>query len=213
MLKDKPTLKRALGSYALAERLVIAINATHLKAMTKGIFLVAVCKDENEMVCPLAFGFGNVECTELLTWFLKKLCELIQYPDRVMLVLDRYNGIFNTMEAIFPDASHRICAYHLAQNLKRFYKQMDDVIWLYYRAMYTYRIEEFDCVMAGLKEIYLKVYDELLGIGIKKFSRVHSPRKMYFLMTTNIPESMNSCLLAVRKLPITSMEKFIRDLL
>ncbi|KAK3211355.1 hypothetical protein Dsin_016061 [Dipteronia sinensis] len=67
--------------------------------------------------------------------------------------------------------------------------------------------------MAELKETYRKVYDELLGARVKKFSRVYSPRKQYFLMTTNIVESMNSCLLVVRKLPNTAMAEFIRDLL
>ncbi|KAK3230306.1 hypothetical protein Dsin_002187 [Dipteronia sinensis] len=134
-------------------RPVIYIDATHLKARTRGVLLVAVCKDGNEMIYPLAFGFANSECTESWTWFLKKLRKVIQYPDRVMLVSDRHN-----------DATHGICAYHLAQNLKRFCKHRDDVIWLYYRATYAYRIEEFDRVM-------------------------------------------------IRKLPITAMAEFIRDLL
>ncbi|KAK2655418.1 hypothetical protein Ddye_008470 [Dipteronia dyeriana] len=95
-------------------RPVIYIDATYLKARTKGVLLVVVCKDGNEMIYPLAFGFANSECTELWIWFLKKLYKLIQYPDRVLLVSDRHNGIFNAMEAIFPDAAHRICAYHLA---------------------------------------------------------------------------------------------------
>ncbi|KAK3193817.1 hypothetical protein Dsin_025127 [Dipteronia sinensis] len=148
------------------------------------------------MIYPLAFGFANSECTESWTWFLKKLRKVIQYPDRVMLVSDLHNGIFNAMEAIFLDVAHGIYAHHLVQNLKRFYKQRDGVIWLYYRATYAYRIEEFDRVMSELKETYCKVYDELLAVGVKKFSRVHSSRKRYFLMTTIIA-SMNSCLLAV----------------
>ncbi|KAK0573658.1 hypothetical protein LWI29_011564 [Acer saccharum] len=65
-----------------------------------------------------------------------------------MLVSDRHNGIFNTMEAIFPDAAHGIYVYHLAQNLKRFCKQRDDVMWLYYCAAYAYHIEDFDRFMA-----------------------------------------------------------------
>ncbi|KAK0570797.1 hypothetical protein LWI29_006680 [Acer saccharum] len=142
-----------------------------------GVLLVAVCKDGNGMIYPLAFGFANSECTKSWTWFLKKLCKGIQNPDRMMLVSDRHNGIFNAMEAIFPDAAHGICAYHLAQNLKRFCNQRDDVMWLYYCATYAYRIEDFDLFMGELKETCLKVYDELLAIGVEKFSRVHSPRK------------------------------------
>ncbi|KAK0579803.1 hypothetical protein LWI29_031651 [Acer saccharum] len=107
-------------------RPVICIDATHLKARTRGVLLVAVCKDGNGMIYPLAFGFANSECTKSWTWFLKKLRKGIQNPDRVMLVSDRHNGIFNAMEAIFPDAAHGICVYHLAQNLKRFCKQRDD---------------------------------------------------------------------------------------
>ncbi|KAK3230158.1 hypothetical protein Dsin_002039 [Dipteronia sinensis] len=110
-------------------RPVICIDASHLKARVRGVLLVAVCKDGNEMIYPLAFGFANSECTE--------------------------SAIFNAMEAIFLDASHGICAYHLAQNLKRFCKQRDDVIWLYYCATYAYRIDEFDRAMAELKETYL----------------------------------------------------------
>ena len=194
-------------------RQVIAIDATHLKAKTRGVLLVAVCKDGNEMIYPLAFGFAHSECTESWTWFLKQLRNVIQYPERVMLVSDRHAGIFAGMEAIFPDAAHGVCAYHLSQNLKRFCKQRDDVIKLYFRATYMYRVEEFDHEMAELKATHRKVYDELLEVGVEKFSRVHSPRKRYHMMTTNIAESINSCLLAIRKLPITSIAEFIRDLL
>ncbi|KAK2658305.1 hypothetical protein Ddye_004838 [Dipteronia dyeriana] len=192
---------------------VICIDATHLKAKTRGVLLVAVCKDGNEMIYPLAFGFTNSECTESWTWFLKKLYKLIQYSDRVLLVLDQYNGIFNAMEAIFSDAAHGICAYHLSQNLKRFCKQRDYVISLYYHATYVYHIKDFDRLMVELKETYHKVYDELQGVGIKMFSRSHCPRKRYFFMTTSIAELMNSCLVAFRKLSITAMAECIRDLL
>ena len=194
-------------------RPVICIDATHLKARTRGVMLVAVCKDRNEMIYPLAFGFANSESTKSWTWFLKKLRKVIKNPDRVMLVSDRHNGIFNAMEAIFPNATHGVCAYHLAQNLKRFCKQRNDLIWLYYSATYAYRIEDFDRAMGELKETCPKVYNELLGVGVEKFSRVHSPKKRYFLITTNIAESMNSCLLGARKLPITAMAECIRDLL
>ncbi|KAK3212227.1 hypothetical protein Dsin_016933 [Dipteronia sinensis] len=67
--------------------------------------------------------------------------------------------------------------------------------------------------MAKLKASHHKVYDELLEVGIEKFSCAHSPKKRYHMMTTNIFESINSCLLAIRKLPITSIAEFIRGLL
>ena len=73
-------------------RPVICIDATHLKAKTRGVLLVAVCKDRNGMIYPLSFGFANSECTKSWTWFLKKLHKGIQNPDRVMLILDQQIG-------------------------------------------------------------------------------------------------------------------------
>ncbi|KAK2658758.1 hypothetical protein Ddye_005291 [Dipteronia dyeriana] len=58
------------------------------------------------------------------------------------------------MVQIFLDATHGFCAYHLAQNLRKMCNQRDDVIKLYYRATYTYCIEEFECEMAELKDTH-----------------------------------------------------------
>ncbi|KAK0595688.1 hypothetical protein LWI29_009039 [Acer saccharum] len=114
------------------------------------------------MIYPLAFGFAHSECTESWTWFLKQLRNVIQYPERVMFVSDRHAGIFAGMEAIFHDAAHGVCAYHLSQNLKKFCRQRDDMIKLSFRATYLYSVEEFNCEMAELKAAHRKVYDELL---------------------------------------------------
>ncbi|KAK2648100.1 hypothetical protein Ddye_015589 [Dipteronia dyeriana] len=67
--------------------------------------------------------------------------------------------------------------------------------------------------MTEMKSIHSKVYDELVEVGIQKCSSVHFPRKRYHMMIANIAESMNSCLLAIRKLPITSIAELVRDLL
>ncbi|KAK2642334.1 hypothetical protein Ddye_024097 [Dipteronia dyeriana] len=69
-------------------RSVITIDATHLKVKTLGVLLVSVCKDGNEMIYPLAFGFINYECTKSRTWFLKRLREVILYPEHMMIVSD-----------------------------------------------------------------------------------------------------------------------------
>ncbi|KAK2658895.1 hypothetical protein Ddye_005428 [Dipteronia dyeriana] len=72
-----------------------------------------------------------------------------------------------------------------------------DVINLYYRATYVNSVEEFDRLMAKMKSIYSKFHDELVEVGIQKFSLVHCPRKRYHMTTTNILESMNSCVHAI----------------
>ncbi|KAK0590841.1 hypothetical protein LWI29_032349 [Acer saccharum] len=125
-------------------RPVIAVDATHLKSKTKGVLLVAVCKDGNEMIYPLAFGFANSECSKSWTWFLKQLHDVILHPELVLIVSDRHTGISNGMRAIFPNSAHVLCAYHLANNLKQHCRKRGDVIYHYYCAAYAYRVEKFD---------------------------------------------------------------------
>ncbi|KAK2655139.1 hypothetical protein Ddye_008191 [Dipteronia dyeriana] len=49
------------------------MDATHLRSKTRGVLLVTMCKDGNEMIYPLEFGFANSECSKSWTWFLKQL--------------------------------------------------------------------------------------------------------------------------------------------
>ncbi|KAK0601098.1 hypothetical protein LWI29_021294 [Acer saccharum] len=159
VIQDSPSCPEGFN---IVIRPVIAVDATHLKSKTRGVLLVVVCKDGNEMIYPLAFGFANSECSKSWTWFLKQLHDVILHPELVMIVSDRHMGISNGMRAIFPNAAHVVCAYHLANNLKQHCRKRGDVIYHYYRAAYAYRVEKFDRVMAELKSIHPKVYDELL---------------------------------------------------
>ncbi|KAK2658976.1 hypothetical protein Ddye_005509 [Dipteronia dyeriana] len=122
MFRDKKTLKGAAGMNALAQRFeykVIVVDATYLKSKTGGVLLVMVCKDGNEMIYTLAFGFANSKCSKLWTWFLKQLRGVILQLELMLIISDRHMGISNGMKAIFPDVTHGVCAYHLANNLKQ----------------------------------------------------------------------------------------------
>ncbi|KAK0600050.1 hypothetical protein LWI29_011089 [Acer saccharum] len=126
------------------------------------------------MTYPLAFGFANSECSKSWTWFLKQLHDVILHPELVLIVSDRHTGISNGMRAIFPNSAHVLCAYHLANNLKQHCRKRGDVIYHYYRAAYAYRVEKFDRVMAELKSIHPKVYDEL--VEHKVTSNMYEPQ-------------------------------------
>ncbi|KAK2655861.1 hypothetical protein Ddye_008913 [Dipteronia dyeriana] len=99
-------LEACVEGFNIVIRSVIAIDATHLKAKTRVVLLDAICKDGNEMIYLLSFGFANSQCTKSWTWFLKRLREVILYPKRVIIVSDRHVGICAGMEASFPDVKH-----------------------------------------------------------------------------------------------------------
>ncbi|KAK2661882.1 hypothetical protein Ddye_000456, partial [Dipteronia dyeriana] len=134
-------LHKAFGdSWELFKMLppVIAIDATHLKAKTRGVLLVAVCKDG--------------------------------------------------MEASFPDATHGVCAYHLSQNLKRIYKQRDDVIKLYYRATYVYRVNEFDSEMTELKATHRRAYGMTINALCSEFFAIGWLKHAYAMNVNPVPK-------------------------
>ncbi|KAK3218393.1 hypothetical protein Dsin_012363 [Dipteronia sinensis] len=173
-------LGACIEGYNIVIKPVIVVDATHLKSKTRGVLLVAMCKDGNEMIYFLAFGFANPKCSKSWTWFLTQLRRVILKPKLLLIVSDRHTGISNGMKAIFPDVAHGVCAYHLAKNLKQHSRKRGDVINLYYRATsYVYLVEEFDRLMAEMKSIHPKVYDKLVKVRIHKFSCVHSPMKRY----------------------------------
>ncbi|KAK2655860.1 hypothetical protein Ddye_008912 [Dipteronia dyeriana] len=54
-------LEACVEGFNTVIRPVIAIDATHLKAKTRFVLLVIVCKDDNEMIYLLSFVFANSE--------------------------------------------------------------------------------------------------------------------------------------------------------
>ena len=94
-------------------RPVIAIDGTYLKGKFGGIMFIAACKDANEQVYPLAFGFGDVEDEKSWSWFLTKLRNVIGCPENCMFISDWHPGIKVAMKKVYPDAHHDLCMYHM----------------------------------------------------------------------------------------------------
>lgn len=129
---------------------VVAIDATHLKGRFKGILFVAVCKDANEQIYPVAFGIGHVEDEESWSWFLNQLRRAIGCLENAMFISDQHLGIKNAVEKVYKDAHHGLCNYHLGKNVKNRFKR-EDVAAIFTMAANCYRVADFDKHMNQLK--------------------------------------------------------------
>ncbi|KAA0048672.1 protein FAR1-RELATED SEQUENCE 3-like [Cucumis melo var. makuwa] len=78
------------------------------------------------------------------------------------------------------------------------------------KAIEAFNIVDFKHEMRLLESSTLGIREELESIGFAKWSCAYSPRRRYNVMTTNIPESLNSDMLTARELPICSMLEVIR---
>ncbi|KAK0574116.1 hypothetical protein LWI29_018397 [Acer saccharum] len=100
----------------------------------------------------------------------------------------------------------------MAQNIKNDYKKKD-VSLLFKQAWKAYRKSEFKEVMLEMMKVNSVAYEELMNVGPERWSRAYSPVPHYCLITSSIAESMNSCLVHARQMPITTMVEYIREMI
>ena len=205
-------LAASLHGFRTVIRPVIAIDGTHLKIKFSGILFVAICLDANNQVFPLAYGFGDVEDELSWTWFLNELKKAIGCPEDCMIISDRHLGIKAAMEKVYPDVPHGYCVFHMAQNIKNDYKRKY-VSLLFKQAWKAYRKSKFKEMMLEMMKVNRVAFEDLMNVGPERWSRAYSPVSRYRLMTSSIAESMNSCLVHARQMPITTMVGFIIEMI
>ncbi|XP_017972762.1 PREDICTED: uncharacterized protein LOC108661289 [Theobroma cacao] len=180
----------------------VAIDATHLKDRFKSILFVAICKNANKHIYPLAFGIGHVEDEESWSWFLKR--RAIGCLENAMFISDQHLGIKNAVEKVYKDARHSLCNYHLGKNVKNRFKR-EDVAAIFTMAANCYKIVDFDRYMNQLKQLCKPAYDSLMRLGPERWARARSPVRRYKLMTSNTAKCINSYLRHARKMSITPL--------
>ncbi|XP_076948541.1 uncharacterized protein LOC143620832 [Bidens hawaiensis] len=101
---------------------VISIDATHLRGTYKGKILMAVSKNTNNMILPIAYTLVDEETNEGWKWFLQQFADNIEDPARrkLCVISDRHAGIKHTMDNLGswkePHAYHRFCLRHVRSN-------------------------------------------------------------------------------------------------
>nr|GFB53977.1 hypothetical protein [Tanacetum cinerariifolium] len=99
-------------------RKYLGLDGYFLKGVVKGMLLTAVGKDANNQMFPLEWGIVETESQSSWTWFLKHLKVDINTKDggEWTFMSDKQKGLLNAVQAIFPQAQHRLCARHIYAN-------------------------------------------------------------------------------------------------
>lgn len=84
---------------------------------------------------------------------------------------------------------------------------------LFYQACRRYRRDECDIDLQQMAVCNQRYYNDVMKIGVDKFTRAYCPKNRYRMMSTQISESMNHVLLDLRKLPIAALAEKIRDMM
>ena len=67
----------------------------------------------------LLLVLGDLENDQGWKLFLKELCNVIGFPQDLILIFDRHICIKNMVEEVFLDAAHGLCGFHMKRNLKK----------------------------------------------------------------------------------------------
>ncbi|KAH6766278.1 hypothetical protein C2S52_017261 [Perilla frutescens var. hirtella] len=198
------------AAFSVCMRPVVVIDGTHLKGKTKGIIFIAVTKDGNEQCFPLAIGVGPIENDAVWTWFLTEFKKAFGDRDELVIVSDQHVSIKNAVKAVYPNAVHGLCYYHIAKNLIRAGRH---VISMFKTAAFAYREEKFLKYLSMISSSREDVYNTLLSIWVHRWARSQCPSRRYSFMTSNVAECFNARLLWARRLPICSLIEVVRDVI
>ena len=110
---------------------------------------------------------------------------MIRHVDDLVVVSDRHGSIEKIVQKLFPHASHGVCTYHLGQNLKTKFKNVN-VHKLFHDVAHAYRMSDFDTIFGQLEMISLRATKYLVDVGVEQWARSHSNGKRYNIMIIGI---------------------------
>ncbi|XP_074300885.1 uncharacterized protein LOC141632222 [Silene latifolia] len=101
-------------------RPLVGVDGFHLKGAYPGMCLVAVGKDGNNNIYPIAWAVVEVENGSTWSWFLKLLVEDVgkEEGEGLTFMSDRQKGLVDALKLVTPKAEVRYCVRHIWANFK-----------------------------------------------------------------------------------------------
>ncbi|KAM3359771.1 hypothetical protein P3S68_019482 [Capsicum galapagoense] len=127
------------------------VDAIFLNSKYHGILMIAVSKDENNNIFPLAFGIADSENNEFYNWFINQLRNTIGVCEQLFILSDFHPAIENAIANVYPECQHGIYIYHMEKNLRKRYFS-DVFLALFYNAATTYKRTKFYAFMDDIEK-------------------------------------------------------------
>lgn len=193
---------------------VVIVDGTFLKSAHRGTLLVAATQDAGGKIFPLAFAVVNSENDESWDWFFGMFRQAYGLRGDMTIISDRHESIIKAVSKVYPEIPHGFCIFHLLSNIKsKFKKNSKKVKESFFSAANAYTVKKFEYHMRELDKVDNRLRNFLVEVGYDKWARVHSPNNRYSNLTSNIAESLNSVIIAIRELPICTMLESLRSLI
>ncbi|XP_076931813.1 uncharacterized protein LOC143597104 [Bidens hawaiensis] len=116
---------------------VISVDGTYLKGSYRGKMLIAVTKNANKYVVPIAFAIVDEETVESWTWFFTQLWVhiAVHRGKKLCVISDRHKGIINALKNLqvwSENSVHQFCLRHIRSNLMQKFKvsRLKKLCWI-----------------------------------------------------------------------------------
>ena len=186
-----------------------SIDGTHLYGKYKGKLLIAMGRDGNNQLFPLAFAIIEGENTDSWGWFLACIRNRVTQWTGICVIFDRHLGIMAAMTDphhgwAAPSTYHGICMRHLASNFMIRFK--DELLKNFVcRATLASTKRRFNKHMTTIRRINSEALQWLEAIPFQLWALSHDGGRRYGIMTTNISKVFNSVLKGAHSLPVITL--------
>ena len=164
-------------------------------------------------ILPLAYGIIDPENDASWTWFFEQFREAHGVKYNMCVVSDRNESIIKAVSRVFDGVPHYACIWHLWKNVKTLFKKSHNKLSeVFYGMAKAYKQSEFDELMEKVEQVDVRVKNYLESAGYEKWARVYATVDRGMVMTSNIAECINACLLEARELTVYDFLEEVRQM-
>lgn len=192
----------------------ISLDGCFLKGPFGGQLLVAVGRDGNNQMFPLAWAVCEVESTDTWSWFLELLATDLGTSEGAgyTFMSDQQKGLLAAVSNVFPQAESRVCARHVYCNFRGVFGgglEYRKQFWTIAKSNTVNHFNENIEVMRGISH---EAAEDLLKRNYKKWCRAfYTPLSCCDSVDNNMSEVFNAYILSARHKPIITMLEDIRE--
>ncbi|XP_069154332.1 uncharacterized protein [Solanum lycopersicum] len=195
-----------MRGFEFCRPVVVVVDGSHLSGAYKGTFVSASTLDRAGCILPLAYGIVDTENDCSWTLFFTQFKNAFGEREKMCVVSDRNESIIKSVSIVYPNVPHFACIWHLWKNVCTYYKRSKNTLSdLFYSMAKAYRKKDFEKLMAKVEKVDGRVKNYLEEAGYERWSQSHATVNRGRMMTSNIAECINGCLVDARQLPVLDL--------
>ncbi|XP_013745161.1 uncharacterized protein LOC106447729 [Brassica napus] len=154
-------------------RPLIGVDDCFLKSRMKGKLLVALGRDADNAIYPIAWAVVQVENNNNWLWFVRKIkVDLgLDEGEGYVMVSDRQKGLIAAVKRALSRIEHRMCVRHIYGNLKKLHGKKPEMKLKLWNLAWSYNDADYKANLKYFERYDQDVYDYVMKAKPGKWCR------------------------------------------